>query len=729
MQATNEGRHLNIMLISVHGLMRGEDPELGRDADTGGQIKYVLELARALSDDPKVRRVDLLTRLVRDSRIADGYAVPVEKIADRAFIIRLSCGPRRYLRKEALWSYLDVFVDQALQHIRGLGRVPDIIHGHYADGGYVGAQLARLLGVPFIFTGHSLGRIKKARLLEKGLAEERIEQRYNINTRIDAEEFALDIAGAVIASTQQEIDEQYRVYENYSARQMTVIPPGLDLGIFHPPHRGLFQPPVWQELKRFLANPRKPMVLAISRADERKNIETLIRAFAQNEDLRQQANLVLVAGNRDEIDRMERGTRKVLTGLLLLIDKYDLYGHIAYPKHHRPEDVPSLYRLAARTGGVFVNPALTEPFGLTLLEAAASGLPIVATEDGGPNDIIRKCRNGLLVNPLNAAQMGEAILTIIEDRYLWRRYSRSGLRGVERHFTWKGHVRSYLAKTRILMKKKYYSRNLMKRHVSKLPTAERIIISDIDNTLIGDEESLRQFMEIIESSSPKVGFGIATGRHIRGTVEVLKKWRIAPPEILITSVGSEIYYGPKLVKDVSWERHLNYHWKPERIRNLLKGKPGLKLQPPGNQRHYKISYYFDPDEAPARREIVKLLRREGLKAKVIYSHEAYLDILPIRASKGLAVRYLAMKWGMRPEQILVAGDSGNDEEMLSGDILGVVVGNYSAELEHLRDTPRVYFAESSHAGGILEGIDHYHFLSTNGDNQPVNGVIETEPVI
>ncbi|NIV35682.1 MAG: glycosyltransferase, partial [Anaerolineae bacterium] len=74
-----------------------------------------------------------------------------------------------------------------------------------------------------------------------------------------------------------------------------------------------------------------------------------------------------------------RGARDVLTRLLLDIDRYDLYGHVAYPKHHRPNDIPDLYRIAAKSKGVFVNPALTEPFGLTLIEAAASGLPMVAT--------------------------------------------------------------------------------------------------------------------------------------------------------------------------------------------------------------------------------------------------------------------------------------------------------------------------------------------------------------
>ena len=54
---------------------------------------------------------------------------------------------------------------------------------------------------------------------------------------------------------------------------------------------------------------------------------------------------------------------------------------------------------------MFVNPALTEPFGLTLIEAAASGLPVVATNDGGPQDILRLCGNGVLVDPLDADEM------------------------------------------------------------------------------------------------------------------------------------------------------------------------------------------------------------------------------------------------------------------------------------------------------------------------------------
>ena len=105
-----------------------------------------------------------------------------------------------------------------------------------------------------------------------------------------------------------------------------------------------------------------------------------------------------------------------------------------------------LYRLAAMTKGVFVNPALTEPFGLTLIEAAASGLPLVATEDGGPRDIIANCDNGLLIDPLDKADMARALLEIVTDEDNWQRLAENGLKGVQSHYAWHAHATHYLEK-------------------------------------------------------------------------------------------------------------------------------------------------------------------------------------------------------------------------------------------------------------------------------------------
>jgi len=376
-------------------------------------------LARELGKQKQVARVDLFTRQVIDPKVSQDYAQPKEQLSEKANIIRLPCGPKRYLRKEVLWNYLESFLDHTLQHFRQLGQVPDIIHGHYADAGYISSVLANLLEVPLIFTGHSLGLVKKARLLEKGMSEAKIKEKYNIDLRIEAEEKALNVASMVVTSTHQEISEQYEQYQHYEPDRMVVIPPGVDLERFYPVSDDQQSHTIENALSRFLTKSNKPMILGLSRADERKNISALIQAYGENAQLQKLANLVIVAGNRDDITTMDKGTRQVLTQILLDIDRYDLYGRVAYPKHHQPNEVPEFYRLAVASKGIFVNPALTEPFGLTLIEAAATGLPIIATHDGGPIDIIKNCQNGLLIDPLDTQAIGKTLVEALSDTKRW----------------------------------------------------------------------------------------------------------------------------------------------------------------------------------------------------------------------------------------------------------------------------------------------------------------------
>ncbi len=699
---------LYIALVSIHGLVRGHNIELGRDADTGGQIKYVVELTRALAQHEGVERVDLFTRRIVDNNVSADYGKARERLTTKANIIRLPCGSGRYIRKEKLWNHLDNYIDHALQYFREIGRTPDIIHGHYADAGYVGARLASLLGVPFVFTGHSLGRVKQQRLLENGLKPEKIESRYHITQRIEAEEVALDHAAMVVASTQQEVEEQYALYDNHHDNHMRVIPPGVDLTRFHPPKRGAPSMPMESELARFLAKPQRPMVLAISRADERKNIATLVRAFAEHPGLRKKANLVIVAGNRDDLQDLDRGARDVLTRLLLDIDRYDLYGHVAYPKHHRPNDIPDLYRIAAKSKGVFVNPALTEPFGLTLIEAAASGLPMVATEDGGPRDIVKHCKNGFLVDPLDADAMGERIYDALSDRTRWRNWVRAGINGANRYYAWAAHVEHYLKQLKGLLRGNSQGRLLVTKN--RLPLIDRLLVCDIDDTLIGNRRALKELMARIKAAGPSVGFAIATARTFTDTQIALKSNRIPIPDVLITSAGAEIHYGHWMVQDVSWERHIHHHWDAMAIDRCIHAMPGVDRQPRQRQNSHKLSYYIGPD-APAVDEVVRALRQEDLHAHVTRSRGRYMDVTPIRASKALALKYLAFKWGLDFDHILVAGGSGNDEELLRGNALSVVVGNYSEELDRLQGRARTFFAEGHYAQGVLEGVEFYNFLA------------------
>ncbi len=217
----------------MHGLIRSHDLELGRDSDTGGQTLYVLELVKGLASRPEVEKVELITRLIIDRRVSSDYSNPVEKVASCAEIIRLPFGPKRYIRKELLWPYLDDLADQIVERLQKQNNLPDWIHAHYADAGYVGALVSRRLGLPLVFTGHSLGREKLRRLLAAGIDHDQIEQTYSISKRIDAEELALAHSNLLITSTKQESDEQYSRYGRFSKKNIEIIPPGVDLNRFH----------------------------------------------------------------------------------------------------------------------------------------------------------------------------------------------------------------------------------------------------------------------------------------------------------------------------------------------------------------------------------------------------------------------------------------------------------------------------------------------------------------
>jgi sucrose-phosphate synthase len=717
-----------IQMFSIHGLVRGEGLEMGRDADTGGQIKYVIELANELSRREDVERVDLFTRLVSDPRVSEDYSVPVEEVNDRFRIIRIQCGGKKYFRKELLWNHLEEYIDKTVKFIKRQGRIPDFLHGHYADAGRVALELSRFFGVPLIFTGHSMGRNKFQRLQAEGMKEDDINRKYHIHKRIDTEEDIIKNADLVITSTNQEIEKQYGLYENHGVPDYRVIPPGLDIEKFYPYYHDMLgehnrneeeihaHASVLQELNRFFMNREKPIVLTLCRPDKRKNISGLIKAFGEDKELQSMANLAIFAGIRRDIYEMEDNEQDVLTDMLLLMDKYDLYGKMAIPKKHDfVYEVPELYRIAASQRGVFVNVALTEPFGLTLIEASASGLPIVATNDGGPRDIMSNCQNGILVDPLDTEEINNAIRSIISDSEAWETYSKNGIMNVRKYYTWEAHVDSYLSEL-----EKLESR--LPRHLSsqksrdtagnRLASLDYLLVTDIDNTLIYPDnmEGLDELKEVLKQNREKIGFGIATGRTIDSAREILKEYDIPLPDIFITSVGSEIYYGENRHYDRGWDAHLANRWSPEKIKKSLRDLPFLEMQEEETQRKFKISYNMDPGRDRLA-QVHQLLMENQCRYTLIYSQNQFLDILPQRASKGKAVRYISYKWEIPLEQILVCGDSGNDEGMLRGDTLGVIVGNYSEELETLKGLKNIFFARDEGAAGILEGMRRYGFIT------------------
>ena len=719
---------MRILLCSIHGLFRGGALEIGRDADNGGQIIYVMELARTLSQRPEVDHVHLLTRLIDDPALSDDYAQRIEKVNDKFDIRRVSCGGKRYLMKESIWQHLDEFVTNALTHIKSENIFPDWMHSHYGDAAYVTAELSAYLHVPFVHTAHSLGKPKLAKVLDSGMEEEEAYDRYQFEARFEAENRALADAEFICTSTSMEIG-QFSGYEHFDKSEFHVIPPGIDYRRFFPYYEDKAeQPDASHELKqakhmakermdRFLADPGKPLILAICRPDRKKNITGLIEAFGTDPQIQAMANLAIFAGIRGDIANMPNEAKEVLTEILLLMDKHNLYGKLAIPKQHDSEwEVPEIYRLCARQKGVFVNIAHHEPFGLTILEASACGLPIVATNNGGPNEIIPKCENGILVGPSDTPAIQAALRELLADEDRWNERSLTGVRKVDEHYSWESHVDHYL---KLVKANRDDSEGWGIKNIAKLPTvqkrlrtANKMIVSDIDGTLVsetGDYSGLEELKELIATRDNSFIFGIATGRSLDLTREVIEKHALPQPDLAIASVGSYVYYGlDHNLRDKGWEQHLAFRWDRNRIFETIARIPGLEPQEDAAQNPFKISFFTDKSFSidGFHAALGPLLRR----VNVIFSRNRFLDILPKRASKGRAIRYLCQKWSVPLRNVIVCGDSGNDLDMFTGSARGIVVGNHAPELEPLRGMRRVHFSTQPSAGGVLDGLRHFKFF-------------------
>ena len=719
-----------IQMFSPHGLIRYQNPEIGRDKDTGGQVKYVLELLKALSKHEKVRKVDLFTRLIKDKRVAPSYANEIELVNEKARIVRIQCGGTTYRKKEKLWSHLDEFIDKTIRFNKDQDDIPDLLHGHYADGNYIAQRLSEFFRIPFFFTGHSLGRNKQKILLQQGMLPQKINERFNIEQRIDVEEDAISKADVVITSTQHEIETQYQSYNSFKEGNFKVIPPGISGDLFYPFYRNRmpsFEMSIEQEqalygitaeIERFFFDPNKPLILSIGRPDKRKNFETIIETYGSDKELQTLANLAIFAGVRKDISKMPNEEQEILTNLLLLLDKYDLYGKLAIPKKNDPKlEIPEIYRIAARKKGVFINATPGENFGFTVVESAACGLPVIAADSGGPKEILEKCKNGILVDVNETQKLAEAVKKIISNRTTWESYSSNGIKGIHKHYSWETHIDLYLKAIEELDKKAPTS-TLKKQETNigrRLSKANIFIISDLDGTLITEkkEYSLNSFKQWYEAKKDEIVFGVATGRNKELTKEALEQFDLPSPDILICSAGSELYYTEEFIPDSGWERHISYRWNREKLEQVLKKFTKIHLQEPEAQWKFKLSYYVDEhfnDDDLA--DLYKFLDDHKIKANILLTENKFLDFLPFRASKGNVLKYLSYKWKVPLKQFITAGNGGNDYDMLTGKTKGIVVSNYSPELESLRKNKDVYFSSTPLVEGVLEGIQYYTKLNS-----------------
>lgn len=686
-----------VMHIALQGCVKAGAIPYGITADTGGHIRYLMELVEALADRPEISHQIIVTRAFTAPHLGKEYSKLEEKICEKVTIWRCPGVTEEYLPKEELWKELPQLTEFLLTKMRRRHVQPTLLHAHYADAGIVAMRIKSALGVPYVFTAHSLGATK-AGTRQCNAADKQLRR------RIRYEELAIRYADRIIASSEHEATAQYGLYQASELSKTVINPPGCSLMDFRiEAPRGIARQ-VDTELRRFLRTPDLPCVLILARPVEKKNLCALVRAFGEHAHLRHNANLIIYAGSRLDMASGEPEARRVWQEMLNLIDAYDLYGHVAYPKRHTFKQVPAIYQWALKRKGVFVNPALIEPFGLTLLEAAASGLPVVATQEGGPVDILRKCRHGVLVPPTDSQAIGNACNRLISERTQWKDYSSRGYFNVG-YYTWARHVAQYISDMKQLKPS-----DLAFLHGEP---AKRMVATDMDDTLLGDRHGLKRFASWLEDN-PHCLLVVVTGRSIKAALKELKAWQAPRPDFLIADVGSSVYRIDKRGNACLlpyWHQVLEQSWQREACESLLSQHPALELQPPHAQCAHKLSYFIRAGEKAIKTEVSERLAAAGLAARVVLSHGNLLDILPPQGGKAQAVNFICELLNIDPADVVTAGDSGNDIDLLQRAMQGIVVANHTPELECLRDNPNIYWANTECANGILEGLESIEQLA------------------
>lgn len=234
---------------------------------------------------------------------------------------------------------------------------------------------------------------------------------------------------------------------------------------------------------------------------------------------------------------------------------------------------------------------------------------------------------------------------------------------------------------------------------------------DIDGTLLLPERGnpgLAELNRALDGAGNGIVFALNSGRDLADIALACAEGPIHRPDWIISSVGTELHSGfGEDSADGGWTRVMARDWGRAGIRAALSSYPGLAEQESHHQHPAKLSYYLQALAAEALPEIKRLLAPWGASCKVVESMGYFLDVMPPWGGKGSAVAYLANKLGIPDDRIVVAGDSGNDRDMLARGWRSIVVANRTADLDDLSGVPLAFMASAEGALGVLEGLRHF----------------------
>jgi sucrose synthase len=498
----------SVVILSPHGYF-GQSNVLGLP-DTGGQIVYILDQVRAIEQEMREHmyqrgleiepKIIVVTRLIPEAGDTT-CNLPVEDITwtENAKILRI---PFRYkngdivqqwISRFKIWPYLEQFtVDAEREILTKLKTRPDLIIGNYSDGNLVASLLSQRMGVTQCNIAHAL---EKTKYTFAALKWKDYEQQYHFPAQFTADLIAMNTADFIITSTYQEISGNKEVigqYESYSAFTMpelyrvvngvnvfdpkfNIVSPGADPEVYFPYYENdrrltdlhpdietlIFKDGLTYATGSF-KDKNKPIIFAMSRLDQVKNISGLVKWYGKNKQLQKLANLFLVAGFVDQSLSKDEEEIQQIKKTYQHIKKYNLDGKIRWVEKQSYKNFNGeLYRYIADKKGIFVQPALFEAFGLTVIEAMTSGLPTFATQNGGPREIIEHGISGFHIDPDHGDEASRTITNFFlkcnENPNYWTEISNGGIERVEEKYTWKLYASRLMSLSRIYGFWKYVS--------------------------------------------------------------------------------------------------------------------------------------------------------------------------------------------------------------------------------------------------------------------------------
>ncbi|MBT8420348.1 MAG: sucrose synthase [Gammaproteobacteria bacterium] len=502
----------SVAIVSPHGYF-GQANVLGRP-DTGGQVVYILDQVRALELEMRRSiheqglsiepRIIVVTRLIPQSE-GTTCAQRMEAIAGthNAHILRVPFRNRagevlpHWISRFDVWPYLESYALEAEKELLAeLGGRPDLIIGNYSDGNLVASLISRSLDITQCNIAHAL---EKTKYLFSDLYWEKDDAHHHFACQFTADLIAMNSADFIITSTYQEIagtDDSIGQYESHMAftlpglyrvvngidvfdPKFNVVSPGTDANIYFPYskrnrrltdlhgaideliHGNASRP----DVRGKLLDRTKPLLFSMARLDRIKNITGLVQWYGNCPKLREKANLLIVAGHVALEESGDDEESEQIRKMHELFDHFGLDTQVRWLGVHLEKTVTGeLYRVVADSRGAFVQPALFEAFGLTVIEAMASGLPTFATRYGGPLEIIEDGVSGFHIDPNHGIQTAERMAGFFTNCYgndtYWDKMSENALKRAQAHYTWANHAERLMMLSKAYGFRKYVAANL-----------------------------------------------------------------------------------------------------------------------------------------------------------------------------------------------------------------------------------------------------------------------------